>query len=127
MRAQLLSRVRLFVTLWTVARHGPLSMGRFRQEYWSGLPILPPGDLPNPGIEPAALASPAPPALQVDSFTTVPPGKPPGPWGPPNSVVQIPVLDQPGAKVALTSAEIPSTHLALTTDRALGSLSLPGR
>ena len=36
-----------------------------------------------------------------------------------------PVLDQPGAKVALMSAEIPSTHLALTTDRALGSLSLP--
>ena len=73
MRAQLLSHVRLFVTLWTVARHGPLSMGCFRQEYWSGLPILSPRDLPNPGIEPAALASPA---LQVDSFTTVPPGTP---------------------------------------------------
>ena len=41
-----------FVTLWTIARQAPLSMGFSRQEYWSGLPCRPPGDLPNPGIEP---------------------------------------------------------------------------
>ena len=39
------SRVRLFVTLWTVARQALLSMGFSREEYWSGLPYLPPGDL----------------------------------------------------------------------------------
>ena len=42
-----------------------MSMGLSRQEYWSGQPCPPPGDLPNPGIEPA---SPAAPALQVDSL-----------------------------------------------------------
>ena len=50
-RVYLLNRVRLFATLWTVARQTPLSMGFFRQEYWSGLPFLSPGDLPNPGME----------------------------------------------------------------------------
>ena len=44
-----------FATLWTVALQAPLSMGFFRQEYWSGLPCPPPGDLPDPGIEPASL------------------------------------------------------------------------
>ena len=39
-------------TLWMVACQAPLSMGFFRQEYWSGLPFLSPGDLPNPGTEP---------------------------------------------------------------------------
>ena len=43
---QSLSHVRLFVTLWTVAHQAPLSMGFFRQEYWSGLPFPSPGDLP---------------------------------------------------------------------------------
>ena len=51
MRAQSLSCVRLFVTLWTVACQAPLSIGFFRQEYWSGLPFSPPEDLPNLGIE----------------------------------------------------------------------------
>ena len=51
------SRVRLFATLWTVARQAPLSMGFSRQEYWSGLPCPPPGDLPHPGIEPSSLRS----------------------------------------------------------------------
>ena len=46
-------------TLWTVAHLAPPSMGFSRQEYWSGLPCPPPGDLPNPGIEPASLVSPA--------------------------------------------------------------------
>ena len=52
---RVLSRVRLFATPWTAARQAPLSMGFSRQESWSGLPCPPPGDLPNPGIEPGAL------------------------------------------------------------------------
>ena len=53
MRAQLFSRVRLFVTPWAVAYQAPLSMQFSRQEYWSEeLPFLPPGDLPHPGTEP---------------------------------------------------------------------------
>ena len=46
-----LSHVRLFATPWAVAYQSPLSMGFSRQEYWSGLPFPPPGDLPDPGIE----------------------------------------------------------------------------
>ena len=61
------SGVRLFETLWTVAHQGPLSMGSSRQEYWSGLLFTSPGDLPDPGIEPASLASPA---LAVGFFVT---------------------------------------------------------
>ena len=53
------SHVRLFVTLWTVACQAPLYMGFSGQEYWSGLPCPPPGDLPDPGIEPKFLMSPA--------------------------------------------------------------------
>ena len=45
-------------SLWTVAHHAPLSMGFSRQEYWSGLPCLSPGDLPNPRVKPASLVSP---------------------------------------------------------------------
>ena len=63
----LVSRVRLFATPWTVARQAPLSMGFSRQEYWSGLPCPPPGDLPDPGIEPASLISPT---LAGEFFTT---------------------------------------------------------
>jgi len=47
-----LSRVRLFATPWTVAYHVPPSMGFSRQEYWSGVPLPSPEDLPDPGIEP---------------------------------------------------------------------------
>ena len=53
------SCVRLFVTLWTVAHQALLSIGFSGQEYCSGLPCPPPGDLPHPGIEPSSLASPA--------------------------------------------------------------------
>ena len=42
---------------WTVAHQTPLSMGFSRQEYWSGLPILSPGDLPDPGIKPSSQVS----------------------------------------------------------------------
>ena len=66
----MLSHVQLFATPWTVARQAPLSMGFSRQEYCSGLPYPPPGDLPNPGIESRS------PALQVDSLLSEPPGKP---------------------------------------------------
>ena len=51
------SCVQLFVTLWTVARQVPLSMGFSRQEYWSGLPCPPPGDLPDPGTKLVSLMS----------------------------------------------------------------------
>ena len=46
-------------TLWTVAHQAPLSMEFSRQGYWSGLPLPPPGDLPDPGIQPESLLSPA--------------------------------------------------------------------
>ena len=55
----MLNHVQLFVTQWTVAHQAPLSMGFPRQEYWSGLPFPPPGDLPKPGTEPPSLVSPA--------------------------------------------------------------------
>ena len=63
------------VTPWTVSRQAPLSMRFSRQEDWSGLPFPPPGDLPDPGIEPT---SPVSPALASGFFTTEPPGKPEG-------------------------------------------------
>ena len=53
------SHVQLFATLLTIPCQAPLSMGFSRQEYWSGLPCPPPGDLPHPGTEPNALMSPA--------------------------------------------------------------------
>ena len=65
-----LSRVQLFATPWTVSRQAPLSVGFLRQEYWSGLPFLSPGDLPDPGIK---LESPA---SAGEFFTSEPPGKP---------------------------------------------------
>ena len=68
-----LSCVQLFSTLRTIARQAPLSMGFSRQEYWSGLPFPPPGNLPDSGIKPT---SPASPALQVDLLVTELPGKP---------------------------------------------------
>ena len=55
-----------------VACQASLSMGFSRQEYWSGLPCPPPGDLPDPGIEPCLLC---PQHWLVGSFTTEPPGK----------------------------------------------------
>ena len=65
-----LSRVQLFATPWTnVAHQAPPSMGFSRQEYWSGLPLPSPGDLPDPGIEPRS------PTLQADTLTSEPPGK----------------------------------------------------
>jgi len=62
-----LSRVQLFATLWTVAYQAPPSMGFSKQEYWSGLPLPSPGDLPDPGIEPRS------PTLEADTLTSEPP------------------------------------------------------
>ena len=61
------SCVQLFATLWTVAHQASLSMRFSRQEYWSGLPCPLPGDLPDPGVKPASLMSPA---LAGRFFTT---------------------------------------------------------
>ena len=61
-KSPVLSCVQLLVTPWTVALQTLLSMGHFRQEYWSGLSFLPPGDFPHPGIEPIS------PELQEDSL-----------------------------------------------------------
>ena len=65
-----LSHVQLFATPWTVAHQARLSIEFFRQGYWSGLPFLLPGDIPDPGIEPRALA------LESDTLPSEPPGKP---------------------------------------------------
>ena len=63
----MLGRIGLSATLGTVAHQAPLSMGFFRQEYWSGLLCPPPGDLPDPGVEPVSLMVPA---LAGGFFTT---------------------------------------------------------
>ena len=65
-----LNHVQLFATPWTVAHQAPVSMGFSREEYWKGVPFTPPGDLPNPGIEPRA------PSLQAHSLAAEPQGKP---------------------------------------------------
>ena len=54
---QVTSAVSDFITPQTVVCQAPLSMGFSRQEYWSGLPFPPPGDLPDPGVDPVALTS----------------------------------------------------------------------
>ena len=79
LRAQLsrFSHVQFRVTPWTGTLQTPLSMGFSRQEYWSGLPCLPPGDLSDPGIKRTFLVSLH---WQVGSLPLVPPGKPPVVW-----------------------------------------------
>ena len=67
-KVKLLSHARLFATPWTVAYQAPPSMGFSRQEYWSGVPLPSPGDLPDPGIEPGS------PTLQADALPSEPPG-----------------------------------------------------
>ena len=59
----------LLVTAGTAARRAPLSMEFSRQEDWSGVPFPPPGELPDPGIEPVS------PALAGEFFSTEPPGE----------------------------------------------------
>ena len=67
-KVKLLSRVRLFVTPWTVAYQAPPSMGFSRQECWSGWTFPSSGDLPDPGIKPGS------PALQANTLPSEPPG-----------------------------------------------------
>ena len=67
---ELLSRVRLFATLRTVACQAPPSVGFSRQKHWNGLPFFSPGDLPDREIEPRSTA------LQADSLPSELPGKP---------------------------------------------------
>ena len=71
--AKLLQSCPTVCVLWTVAGQAPRSMGFSRQEYWSGLPFPPTGDLPDPGIEPA---SPGAPTLAGRFSTAEPLGKP---------------------------------------------------
>ena len=59
MYAKSLQSVQFFVTLWSVAHRAPLSVGFSRAEYWNGLLCLSPGNLPDPGVEPASLMPPA--------------------------------------------------------------------
>ena len=68
MKVKSLSHVRLFEIPWNVVYQASLSMGFSRQEYWSGLPFPPPGDLPDPRIEPRS------PALQVHALPSEPKG-----------------------------------------------------
>ena len=58
------------MTLWTITCQATLSMEFSRQEYWSGLLFLSPGDLPNPGVEPGSTT------FQADSLPSEPSGKP---------------------------------------------------
>ena len=64
--AQMLTCVQPLVIPWTVALQALLSLGFFWKEYWSGLPFLSPGDLPNPGVKPGS------PGLQADSLLSEP-------------------------------------------------------
>ena len=72
--AKLLQSCLTLCTTGTVSHQAPLSMGFSRQEYWSGLPCLPPGDISDPGIEPASLRVNL--NWQVGSLPLAPPEKP---------------------------------------------------
>ena len=68
MKVKSFSHVRLLATLWIVAHQAALSMGFSREEYWSGLRCLLPGDITDLGIEPTSLT----PTLAGRFFTTSP-------------------------------------------------------
>ena len=70
MKVKSLSHARLLATPWTAAYQAPPSMGFARQEYWSGVPLPSPGDLPDPEIEARS------PALEADALTSEPPKVP---------------------------------------------------
>ena len=76
LHAQSLSCVWVFAAPWAVDRQAPMSTGFSRQEYWGGLSFPPPGDLPNPGMDPA---------LAGRFSTTEPPGEPLPAWSLQNS------------------------------------------
>ena len=100
MKVKSLSRVWLFVTLWTVAYQASPSMGFSRQEYWSRLPFPSPGDLPDPGIEPRS------PTSEADALTSEPPGKPHCP-------LRKAILWVDFSAICLLSLQIQSSKLAL--------------
>ena len=103
MCAKLLSRILLFLTPWTnltEARH-LCPRESSRQEYWSGLPCLPPEDLPNPGIEPRS------PSLQADSLPSGPPGKPKNTGVGSLSLLQAYLLD-PGIELGSPALQVDS-------------------
>ena len=89
--AQLLSHIQFFVTTQTTAHQAPLSMGSSQQEYWSGLPFPPSGDLPDPGIKPT------PPALAGRFFPTEPPL-----GGPPQCYYYLSLLFTPLCKLSIS-------------------------
>ena len=70
MRAWMRSHAQLWATPGTAARQAPLSMAFSRQKYWSGLPCPPPGDLPEPGVKPTSLTSPAQAGRLFTTITT---------------------------------------------------------
>ena len=84
-----------------VAFQAPLSMGFPKQEYWSGFPFPPPGDLPNPGIKPRSHA------LQVDSLLSEPPGKPKNAGVGSLSLLQG-IFPNPGIKPGSTALQVDS-------------------
>ena len=101
--------VSLCATLWTVAHQAPLSMRFSRQEHQSGLPCPPPGDLPNPGIEPRS------PALAGRFLTTGPPGKLSpsynGTNAPPSVTPNHPLEAPLPNTIPLRGTELPHTNL----------------
>ena len=107
------SHVRLYVTSWTVAHQAPLSMGFSRQEYWSGFPCPPPGDCPDPGIEPM---SPVLPVPQVDFLPLSHWGSPPFATREPSSRIAQDCSRQP---TLIFSLILMSLHLIALTEYLL--------
>ena len=96
MKVKSLSYVRLLSTPWTAAYQAPPSMRFSRQEYWSGVPLPSPGDLPDLGIGPRS------PALQADTLLSEPPGKP-------NVIVYLIIIFKKVANDSLTELRNMST------------------
>ena len=110
LRTQSLSPIQLFAVLWKVAHQTCLSVAFFRQEYWSRLPFPPPGDPPNPGIEPMFLASPA---LANIFFTHAPPGKSTPPQ---NTLISLTTGAKKGPYTDLHSSPLDPSHKKFPTN-----------
>ena len=110
------NHVQLFVTLWTVACHDPLSMGCSRQEYRSGLPCPPPGDLPDTGIKPTSLKSPALASRFLTTSAT---------WEAPPcmAVLYISILVLYSSQSNELSSDRTEIHLSLTSSQMLVTTS----
>ena len=101
------SLIPISATPWTIARQAPLSMGFSRQECWSGLPFLPPGDLPDSGIEPESLGSP----LLAGRLSLAPPGKPTGMYL--VGLFSAVIFRDPSSKCGLSDAPLSILFIAL--------------